>query len=351
MNSRLKTSLLLLGLGLLAGCSTSAHGEEHSDAATGSPVASSTSTDAPGLGPSASASAHASPSALIAAASSAAASAAADASAETPAEPPPCPTDMVLVGRSCVDRYEAFLLRVDGDGATVEHPYYARPEKGVRYRATNRAGAFPQAYISRVESKAACEEAGKRLCSMNEWKRACKGKGYMTYPYAQRGERGRCNTGKLHLLTEMFGKPTGGFKYDEHFNSPDLNKTPGYLAPSGSFEGCVSDLGVFDMVGNLHEWVKDTVDEDLVTRMKDEPVERRDQPWREGNGVFMSGFYSTTSEHGPGCFFTTIAHEPAYHDYSTGFRCCADAKLPPKSKPAPGAKPAASALRRQPRTQ
>jgi hypothetical protein len=26
--------------------------------------------------------------------------------------------------------------------------------------------------------------------------------------------------------------------------------------------------------------------------------------------------------------FTTIAHEPAYHDYSIGFRCCAAADLP-----------------------
>jgi hypothetical protein len=39
----------------------------------------------------------------------------------------------------------------------------------------------------------------------------------------------------------------------------------------------------------------------------------------------MGGFYSTTDQHGAGCAYTTIAHEPSYHDYSTGFRCCADA--------------------------
>jgi len=41
-----------------------------------------------------------------------------------------------------------------------------------------------------------------------------------------------------------------------------------------------------------------------------------------GNGIFMGGFYSTTGELGPGCLFTTVAHDAGYHDYSTGFRCC-----------------------------
>ncbi|MBL8743775.1 MAG: SUMF1/EgtB/PvdO family nonheme iron enzyme [Myxococcales bacterium] len=264
---------------------------------------------------------------------SASASARASASVEPPA---PCPGDMVLVGRFCVDRFEAYLKKEGPTGALVDHPYFERPEKGVRYLAANDAGKFPQGYISRVESKAACEAAGKRLCSKAEWTRACKGKGGAMYPYGHRGVRGKCNTGKLHLLSELFKEKKGSFKYDEHFNSPDLNKTPGYLAKGGEYDGCISDLGVGDMVGNLHEWVSDTVDEDLVAKLEEEEVERRKQPWQVGNGVFMGGFYSTTSEHGPGCSFITIAHEPSYHDYSTGFRCCKAADLPkPEPKRAP----------------
>jgi formylglycine-generating enzyme required for sulfatase activity len=103
-------------------------------------------------------------------------------------------------------------------------------------------------------------------------------------------------------------------------------KTEGYLAKTGAYEGCASEDGVMDLVGNLHEWVSDSVDEGFVERMESEPVERRKQPWREGNGIFASGFFSTTKEHGPGCTFLTIAHEPSYHDYSIGFRCCQTAK-------------------------
>jgi len=41
-----------------------------------------------------------------------------------------------------------------------------------------------------------------------------------------------------------------------------------------------------------------------------------------GHGIFMGGFFSTKSQHGAGCRFITIGHDPTYHDYSTGFRCC-----------------------------
>ena len=92
------------------------------------------------------------------------------------------------------------------------------------------------------------------------------------------------------------------------------------------------------MIGNLHEWVSDTVDQKLIDDLEKDDVERHDQPWREGNGIFMGGFYSTTTEHGPGCLFTTVAHEPTYHDYSTGFRCCKKAELPTPQKPGKPAK-------------
>ncbi|WP_438016435.1 SUMF1/EgtB/PvdO family nonheme iron enzyme [Sorangium sp. So ce315] len=248
-----------------------------------------------------------------------------------------CPADMVLVGGFCIDRYEAHLV-VDASGQLSVHPHYQRPEPGVRYLARNEASVFPQAYISRVEAKAACVASGKRLCTRREWQRACRGDGVHRYPYGPRGERGRCNTGKPHLLRELFGDhPPGGWSYERHFNSPDLNQKPGFLARSGDHAGCASELGVHDMVGNLHEWVSDMVDHDLVQRMRTEGVERRDQPWQHGNGVFMGGFFSTTSELGPGCYFTTIAHEPAYHDYSTGFRCC-DSPEPPAAPEAADAK-------------
>ncbi len=232
---------------------------------------------------------------------------------------------MVAVASFCVDRFEAHLFELLPSGEARLHPHHARPASGRSYRAANAAGVFPQAYLSRPEAAAACEAAGKRLCSRVEWLRACRGGGTLSFPYGPRAEPGRCNTGKTHLLAQMFPEYQYRFRYAEHFNSPELNLEPGFLARSGDHTGCQSEQGAYDMVGNLHEWVSDTASAALLHHLANEGIPRQYQPASPGNGVFMGGFYSTKSEHGPGCTFTTVAHDAGYHDYSTGFRCCRDA--------------------------
>ena len=51
-----------------------------------------------------------------------------------------------------------------------------------------------------------------------------------------------------------------------------------------------------------------------------EPVDAR------GHARFRGGFYGDAEINGKGCLYVTSAHEPTYHDYSTGFRCCRDAR-------------------------
>jgi formylglycine-generating enzyme required for sulfatase activity len=87
-------------------------------------------------------------------------------------------------------------------------------------------------------------------------------------------------------------------------NDPALGQVEGTVSPSGSREQCVSDYGVYDMVGNRHEWVSDTT-----------PA---------GHGVFLGGYFSDVEQNGQGCNYRTDAHAKGYHDYSTGFRCCQD---------------------------
>ncbi len=40
---------------------------------------------------------------------------------------------------------------------------------------------------------------------------------------------------------------------------------------------------------------------------------------------FRGGFYADTKINGEGCLYRTTAHGFTHWDYSTGFRCCADA--------------------------
>jgi len=85
-------------------------------------------------------------------------------------------------------------------------------------------------------------------------------------------------------------------------NDPRINEAPNTVAPTGSFPHCRNAFGVFDMVGNLHEWTADA------------------------SGTFRGGYYLDTKVNGKGCGYATTAHAPGYHDYSTGFRCCRDAQ-------------------------
>ncbi len=203
------------------------------------------------------------------------------------------------------------------------HPPHERPQKEAKYTARSSAGVLPQAYVNRLESAAACEAAGKRLCTLSEWYVACRGKRRFTYPYGANERRGACNTAKSHLLAKLFGSDPHNWSYAE-FNSPRLDIEPGFLAKTGEYKECVSDFGALDMVGNLHEWVQDSVDHTLEDKLVllDDLRGRIDR--NAGHGIFMGGFYSTTNQHGAGCGFVTIGHEPKYHDYSTGFRCCKD---------------------------
>jgi formylglycine-generating enzyme required for sulfatase activity len=230
---------------------------------------------------------------------------------------------MVEQGSCCIDRYEAFLVERIGNDARV-HPHNERPPAARRYEARSERGAYPQAYISRDEAAHACEASGKRLCTAREWYSACSAGDGRTYPYGRRYVAGACNVGKPHLLTRFYGPDPRAWRYEENFNDPRLDIQPGFLAKSGEHPDCVSASGAHDMVGNLHEWVSDRVDRALPIHFPLAPALLKTVRRNTGHGVFLGGFFSTSHEHGYGCRFATLAHEPAYHDYSTGFRCCRD---------------------------
>jgi len=215
----------------------------------------------------------------------------------------PCFENQVLVETFCIDKYEAHLAEIDDRGE--EHPHSPYEMVGSRLVVARVApDVVPQAYISQVQARDACENAGKRLCKPDEYVRACRGPNQNDlYPYGgMQRKPGLCNEGKGSFVALAFGQDFSKLTY-EQFNDPKLDQMPDGLAKTGSFPQCVSPDGVYDMVGNLHEWVDEKA---------------------HGHGRFRGGWYGDAENNGPGCAYVTSAHEPTYHDYSTGFRCCAD---------------------------
>jgi sulfatase modifying factor 1 len=212
-----------------------------------------------------------------------------------------CPGDMARVGdQFCVDRWEASLVQILPDGS--EHPWspYHSPD-GVVVRAASARGVVPQGHINQVQAARACRAAGKRLCSDTEWVSACRGPQNSIYPYGNTHEAGRCNEDhRRHPSVELFGHTRENIWDFVHQNHPLTNQLPGTLALTGAFRGCSNEYGVYDMVGNLHEWT--------ATRA----------------GTFRGGYYMDTHGCGEGCSYVTTAHNGGYHDFGTGFRCCAN---------------------------
>jgi sulfatase-modifying factor enzyme 1 len=242
-----------------------------------------------------------------------------------------CSDDMVRVaGQFCIDRFEASMI--DDDAERPLSPYYppqrsllrsifdewtqrlaggtagsdvALPllpdwqrEQNFRPRAVSIRGAVPQGYLNKALAEAACTNAGKRLCTLDEWTLACRGQQGTKFPYGPTYRANACNVFRqAHPGMALHGSFSVDL-LDPRMNQVTLAGDP-LLRPTGATETCKSAWGddaVYDMVGNLDEWV-------------DEP-----------GGTFAGGFYARSTRQG--CDSKITAHSPRYLDYSVGTRCC-----------------------------
>jgi hypothetical protein len=219
----------------------------------------------------------------------------------TPRSGARCAPEMGLVfGALCVDRYEDSVVERVEDGTLLAHAPNQPLVAGHVYVARSLPGVMPQAYVSGAQALAACREAGKRLCAPVEWRAACGGSQGYAFPYGPDRAAGRCHdSGVNPMLTLHANAQARGYGPFE-LNDPRNVELDGTLAKTGAYPDCVNDFGLYDMVGNLHEWTADP------------------------NGTFQGGYWLDTSLHGDGCAYRTIAHPFDYSDYSIGFRCCAD---------------------------
>lgn len=223
----------------------------------------------------------------------------------------PCPAGMAYIQTDgkparpyCIDKWEGSVVELRGKREIVHPPY--EPVAKLKVKAVSKPGVTPQGYISKNEAEAACKAAKKRLCTGEEWLTACRGRKPTTFPYGDERKAGYCNdAGRAPLASLNPGLGEAVYASYVAMNDPRINRAPNTVAKTGQFRKCKNTFGVYDMVGNLHEWTADV---------------------NGSRGVFRGGYYQDTHLNGDGCNYKTVAHDVSYHDYSTGFRCCADAR-------------------------
>lgn len=154
----------------------------------------------------------------------------------------------------------------------------------------NSAGGKPKFGVTYDEAEKLCADQGKRLCTADEWEKACKGPGNTAYSY--------------------------GDYYDPSFCGDGLDEA-GYA--SGEKKDCKSGWGVYDMSGNYREWTA------------------TEPPGKDKRRIVKGGL-RTQPEKGTRCAFH-VDESIGFKDWAMGVRCCRDTTAPPVGTPAPAPPP------------
>lgn len=200
-------------------------------------------------------------------------------------------------GQFYIDRFEA-SVGIYKDKELYMWSPYVRPDlkQHPKLQAFSIMGIIPQGYVDGYTAEKLCKNSGKRLCTAKEWMSACRGNNKFIYPYGNKRIEKFCNGSRdIHPAIELFGQKKSSF---QKIQSACINQLKNSLYKTGAFKNCSNEYFVYDMVGNLHEWISDA------------------------SGTFKGGYYVDTKINGPGCLYQTTAHSKRHWDYSTGFRCC-----------------------------
>ena len=198
---------------------------------------------------------------------------------KTPEVVQKCPVGMVYVSGGSVRMGSSPNDPMRKPGEKPNTPVYVAPYCVDMYEYPNKPGQMPKVNVTWSQAQQLCAAQGKRLCTEREWERSCKGPGNRRYPYGNNFNANVCAT------EDAGGNPRG-------------------TAGSGSWAGCRSSFGIYDMSGNVREWTSSTI--------------APGQP-----AYIVKGGAANQPDYAVRCAIRQAAN-PGTASHLIGFRCCSN---------------------------
>jgi formylglycine-generating enzyme len=231
-----------------------------------------------------------------------------------------CSPDMALVeGQFCPSVEQMCLgwneVNVNGNPERNQCKLYREPSKCLvsddkreklsfcmdRYEWPNKKGETPRNLTSWQEAKDSCEQIGKRLCTDKEFTFACEGEAMRPHVHGFARDPSKCAYDKPYRLRTF-----NFLKHDACLADPTCSAALTAIdqrEASGSRETCKNEWGVYDLNGNVNEWVI---------------LPERGFAKRAG---LKGGWWGPVRDR---CRPITTFHGESDFGYEVGFRCCKD---------------------------
>jgi formylglycine-generating enzyme required for sulfatase activity len=204
------------------------------------------------------------------------------------------PSHTVYLDEFSIDKYEVTNLNYQAcvKVGTCLPPVETRSETRPDYYGNSKFNNYPVIFVDWNMAKAYCGWRGMRLPTEAEWEKAARGTDARTYPW--------------------------GEEFDLRF--ANYAKKSGDTEEVGLYEIGQSPYGVYDMAGNVWEWVSDRYQQDYYASS---PSRNPLGPETGDYHVFRGGSWFNFEAH---MRVTNREGYPAtYADINIGFRCAVDA--------------------------
>jgi len=218
------------------------------------------------------------------------------------------PAHTVTLDAFYIDQYEVTNAQYAAcvEAGVCDPPSRTDSETRLSYYGDPQYDDYPVVGVTWSAARTYCQWRGARLPTEAEWEKAARGtEGYL-YPWGDEFDPSRLNYCDLNC-DDCCGIPWADLQHDDGYAD---------TAPVGSYPDGASPYGVYDLAGNVWEWVADWYDQGYYAIS---PAENPAGPSSgvqrvmRGGGIFEEAYYTRAT--------MRRRFMPDVYSTSVGFRC------------------------------